>query len=57
MEPCTFQPRLKISYTSGNENPEKMSYISGNRNPETVIYISGSNFACSKIKNLLYFSL
>ena len=45
MEPCTFQPRLKISYTSGNENPE------------TVMYISGSNFACSKIKNLLYFSL
>ena len=39
MKPCTFsaQPRnlkkctpKKISYTLGNENPEKIPYISGN---------------------------
>ena len=55
---CNFEPRLeklknpreKISYISGNENPEKTSYIfskescsyiSVNGNPEKILYISG----------------
>ena len=55
MKLCTFQPKFekihsgKVSYTSGNGNPEKIShmfskesfsYNSGNGNPEKTFYIS-----------------
>ena len=60
----------KISYTSGNKNPEKtyifskesFSYILENRNPEKILDISGSSFQSSKngkkiplLKCFLYF--
>ena len=60
MKPCTFQSKPKkykiihpekISYTSGNGNPEKnscvfskesCSYVSGKGNPEKCFYILGN---------------
>ena len=69
MNPALFTPR-KISYTSGNGNPEKASfifskesfyYILGNGNHEKLFYISERNFPCSKnekdllLKSFLFF--
>ena len=47
----------KISYASGNRNPEKISYILlGFGKKEKSFYISGGNLQSMKIKKKLFFS-
>ena len=43
MESCTFQPKLQ----NKKIHPKKISYISGNRNPEKTSIFSKESFSCT----------